>query len=410
MEAKEPYLIQHGEFQGVLVTASELRENDVLLGRGTGPNGNTGNIRFRLLVKEELSRMENIHGFKTKLAQKVVDIVRKRNGRFLRKLSKKEAKQLLTRKAGRKPFTIPEIYASVPNDVAMEKARQAMRFQSKPDEFMEDVPTTAAKPVKAEQSPLNPLKEERKKPEIYKANPIMDLLKIQETPQKQPDRPVNSDISASDLAMKTTTDKMFRKSSSGIMGLSSFVIHETNRLQPMLSKDINPVLPSDVAPMDTEEYLGENMKSREAFDYQDTQRLLTIASQQNDTNGNRDPNPYVVNSFIAERKTREIGEQTAALVANQNSSHAYTNTMALPNSHILAAGNHCMLPTAPPTSLHKRLEGTSILARSPRKSNTASAGGLGQLMEDFESNDTNYYSPSRLSAVSISDFQFPIFV
>lgn len=74
---------------------TEPTKDDVLLGRGTGPNEYEGNIRFRLLASE-LLRENDWSGTerrlsKSKLAKKLVEKVHARGGRFIRKLSRDEA-------------------------------------------------------------------------------------------------------------------------------------------------------------------------------------------------------------------------------------------------------------------------------------------------------------------------------
>jgi hypothetical protein len=96
----------------------ELSENDVLLGRGTGPNEHQGNIRFRALVKDILGTTDlpqHNGKAKTKLASKILNAVKARNGRFLKKVSKSK--------------TVGDLYVVVPDSVALEKTKQSFRHQ-----------------------------------------------------------------------------------------------------------------------------------------------------------------------------------------------------------------------------------------------------------------------------------------
>ena len=83
------------EFQPRIYT--QLQDDDVLLGRGTGPNDFEGNIRFRQLVGEvaKASSHSEFSTGKATLARKVVDAVNRRGGRFVRKLNKAEATALI---------------------------------------------------------------------------------------------------------------------------------------------------------------------------------------------------------------------------------------------------------------------------------------------------------------------------
>ena len=92
-----------------------IREYDVLMGRGSGPNRHSGNIHFRAIVGDifdeflskhgsDRSTMSNIRmdmqridpSTKNRLAQRVLDkITLEKNGRFLQKLTKKELTEAL---------------------------------------------------------------------------------------------------------------------------------------------------------------------------------------------------------------------------------------------------------------------------------------------------------------------------
>jgi hypothetical protein len=98
----------------------ELTKDDILLGRGTGPNEYQGNIRFRALVKATLRSNEfnaSTGSTKTMLARKIVHAVKAQNGRFLKKVGKSS--------------TGGDLFAVVPDRVAVDKTRQSFRHQLK---------------------------------------------------------------------------------------------------------------------------------------------------------------------------------------------------------------------------------------------------------------------------------------
>jgi hypothetical protein len=150
---------QHDYHPGNLLLSfyTELQRDDVLLGRGTGPNDFEGNIRFRRLVAEvaRVSDPIELTASKGTLAQKVVDTVKRRGGRFVRKLSKAEATALLKSRQQQQPGArnkdgnsgrpssssssskrtrLPkgqDVYVEVPLSVAVEKAKQSFRHQKR---------------------------------------------------------------------------------------------------------------------------------------------------------------------------------------------------------------------------------------------------------------------------------------
>ena len=68
----------------------ELGQNDVLLGRGTGPNEHIGNVRYRALVRDILKAANFSSAsdgqVKLKLAKQIVDEVQSRGGKFVKRL------------------------------------------------------------------------------------------------------------------------------------------------------------------------------------------------------------------------------------------------------------------------------------------------------------------------------------
>ncbi len=117
---------------------TELGNDDVLLGRGTGPNEFEGNIRFRRLVAEVAmgTAPKELLSSKPALSRKVVDEVTSRGGKFVRKLSKTDVVALpnFTAKKDSSVSRIErrkDVYVEVPAAVAIEKAKQSFRHQQK---------------------------------------------------------------------------------------------------------------------------------------------------------------------------------------------------------------------------------------------------------------------------------------
>jgi hypothetical protein len=99
----------------------ELGPNDVLLGRGTGPNEYVGNIRFRALICEVISTCD-LATFnscsKSRLSASVVIAIKERGGRFMKKVSGS------SRRRG-------DFYKEVAHTVALGKTKQSFRRQLK---------------------------------------------------------------------------------------------------------------------------------------------------------------------------------------------------------------------------------------------------------------------------------------
>ena len=150
-----------------LILASEVGENDVLLGRGVGPSTNSGNVAYRSIVRDVISQASSAGqpkggGHKQRMARQIVNTVYSRNGRFLRKLTKEE---MITHPNNTASMLgpLPAVYVVVPDYVAVEKARQAMRFQ-KPEVYAKAADSTPAVADRVDN--LSPIKQtERSAPE-----------------------------------------------------------------------------------------------------------------------------------------------------------------------------------------------------------------------------------------------------
>ena len=101
---------------------TELRDSDVLFGRGSGPNDHEGNIRFRQYVAARKAEYlsTNHRNTKAKIAREIVDLVISDNGRFLKKMEPEDL-----RRVGLPEGT--DAWMGVDDDTIMEKAKQALR-------------------------------------------------------------------------------------------------------------------------------------------------------------------------------------------------------------------------------------------------------------------------------------------
>ena len=100
-----------------------LTNNDILCGRGSGPNEHIGNIEFRKLVltrKAEYNIASTSRDTKGRIANGIIDIVRSKGGRFLRKLSVEQTKE-----AGYKRGTV--VYEMADEVTILEKTKQTLR-------------------------------------------------------------------------------------------------------------------------------------------------------------------------------------------------------------------------------------------------------------------------------------------
>jgi hypothetical protein len=121
---------------------TELRNNDVMMGRGAGMIHNMGNVRFRELVatrKEEYVRAERNHKKQAIAKQILAEIVR-RNGRFVRKVEKPEEAKALGIPEGTQAWVLAN------SDAVLEKVKQALRDKgpNDPDDCQPTVPEDKA--------------------------------------------------------------------------------------------------------------------------------------------------------------------------------------------------------------------------------------------------------------------------
>jgi hypothetical protein len=139
-----PTAPKQASYDGDVVT--DLKPDDVLLGRGIGPNEHQGNVKFREVVGSLRSEYlaTNKRKAKDKIAHKTIKIIKARTGRFLRKLNAPAAK----------PVGAKDVYVIADEKAVVEKTKQALRFlgrkkhsDSNEDQYQEDrvaSPSTAS--------------------------------------------------------------------------------------------------------------------------------------------------------------------------------------------------------------------------------------------------------------------------
>jgi len=103
----------------------QLNNNDVLCGRGSGPNDHIGNIRFRDEVSgHRIQYMKtNKRKDKDRIARDILNFVSKRaepSGRFLKKLGGRVVKDVGFAKG-------VDVWMEVDEGTALEKVKQALR-------------------------------------------------------------------------------------------------------------------------------------------------------------------------------------------------------------------------------------------------------------------------------------------
>ena len=125
---------------------SPLRDNDVLFGRGKGPQYHPGNVAFRALVdsrKADYWSENHEYGDKMQLANEVYDAIvapkslDEPGGRFLKQADDMDAVRAEIR-AGRSVSTYGgKYYIEVPRKVAVDKCKMALRQKGNPAEQRE---------------------------------------------------------------------------------------------------------------------------------------------------------------------------------------------------------------------------------------------------------------------------------
>jgi hypothetical protein len=105
----------------------DFRPQDVLLGRGTGPNEHQGNRIYRSLVKQHKEEYLSCssHTQKNQLVMDIIHTIRNSGGRFLKKLDPQKHRSIKPRGA---PATYSELYEVAEEHIAVEKTRQVFQY------------------------------------------------------------------------------------------------------------------------------------------------------------------------------------------------------------------------------------------------------------------------------------------
>ena len=111
---------------------TQLTKHSVLLGRGTGPNEHYGNRYFRIFVSQQHDQYFNANTSEAEkdfIVSSIISHVEERGGSFVRKLSKHEVKQIVSKN---KVASVPgAAYVKVDRIVVVDKIKQALRYAAK---------------------------------------------------------------------------------------------------------------------------------------------------------------------------------------------------------------------------------------------------------------------------------------
>jgi hypothetical protein len=126
---------------------TELNDNDVELGRGSGPNDRKGNIHFRALCKDrKIAYIEaKSRDEKGRIASDIVFAVKNMGGRFLKRLSAEQVKKV--GQSGEKA-----VYEVADEPTILEKTKQTLRqnradFVAKVEKEVGRAPVVGAYPI-----------------------------------------------------------------------------------------------------------------------------------------------------------------------------------------------------------------------------------------------------------------------
>jgi hypothetical protein len=152
---------------------TELGPHDVLLGRGTGPNNNQGNVEFRIAVEKSREAYVSTASRKAKsrIVTKTVQDVKSKEGRFLKKLMRSQIKLL--------KLPHKEVYEVATDDIAVEKTKQALRYvcyKKEPSSQKKEKRVECAESKTTLEEPSSPkdeIKEPRKRVMPYSITPSM---------------------------------------------------------------------------------------------------------------------------------------------------------------------------------------------------------------------------------------------
>jgi hypothetical protein len=106
----------------------DVRENDILMGRGAPTINYKGNVSFRELVSTRKAEYTSSgrHRVKDEIARQIIEEIARRNGRFLRRIETTAEAEALGLPNYKKAWIIAE------DSIAMEKVKQALRDKDPP--------------------------------------------------------------------------------------------------------------------------------------------------------------------------------------------------------------------------------------------------------------------------------------
>ena len=94
---------------------TQLGKDNVLIGRGTGPNTNVGNIRFReLIYARKTEYLAHDHKNKNLIVREIIGIVQSRGGKFVKRMVAAKGNASVK-------------YELVDENTVLEKAKQALQ-------------------------------------------------------------------------------------------------------------------------------------------------------------------------------------------------------------------------------------------------------------------------------------------
>lgn len=129
------------------MSTTDLNNFDVLCGRGSGPNEKSGNIAFRDLVhrrKQEYLAVNNRdHVNKNRIAKEIVDEVRAKGGRFLKRVVSPDT-------------DAPLSYVLADEPTVMEKTKQALRQNKRSNRYDDIVTSISGAPITGAPLPVHP--------------------------------------------------------------------------------------------------------------------------------------------------------------------------------------------------------------------------------------------------------------
>lgn len=103
---------------------SDLKDDDVLLGRGQPILNYPGNLKFRQLVKDNKQEYlaSGKHAVKDEIARRIVKLITERGGRFLRKVDDQDERDFL-----KVPESVFHAWHVVDEQTSLQKVKQALR-------------------------------------------------------------------------------------------------------------------------------------------------------------------------------------------------------------------------------------------------------------------------------------------